>query len=68
MVKKFFKLDEHETTVSKELLAGATTFFAMVYIISLTLHAQRNGHAMGCSFSCHNLCHCDWHIGHGTFR
>ena len=33
MVKKFFKLDEHETTVSKELLAGATTFFAMVYII-----------------------------------
>lgn len=33
MVKNFFKLDEHETTVSKELLAGATTFFAMVYII-----------------------------------
>lgn len=32
-IKKFFKLDENGTTVSRELIAGATTFFAMVYII-----------------------------------
>jgi AGZA family xanthine/uracil permease-like MFS transporter len=30
---KFFKLKESGTTVSKELIAGTTTFFAMVYII-----------------------------------
>ena len=30
---KFFKLTENNTTFGKELLAGATTFFAMVYII-----------------------------------
>lgn len=30
---KFFKLKESGTTISKELVAGATTFFAMVYII-----------------------------------
>ncbi|HHX79747.1 MAG TPA: NCS2 family permease [Acholeplasmataceae bacterium] len=29
----FFKLKENRTTVTKELVAGATTFFAMVYII-----------------------------------
>ncbi|HHU56512.1 MAG TPA: NCS2 family permease [Acholeplasmataceae bacterium] len=29
----FFKLKENGTTVNKELVAGATTFFAMVYII-----------------------------------
>ncbi len=32
-VWKFFKLQENNTTWTKELLAGATTFFAMVYII-----------------------------------
>ncbi|MFW5780184.1 MAG: NCS2 family permease [Bacillota bacterium] len=30
---KFFKLKENNTTISRELIAGATTFFAMVYII-----------------------------------
>jgi AGZA family xanthine/uracil permease-like MFS transporter len=30
---KFFKLKENNTSFSKELVAGATTFFAMVYII-----------------------------------
>lgn len=30
---KFFKLKEHNTTVSKEVLAGFTTFFAMAYIL-----------------------------------
>ena len=30
---KFFKLKENNTTLSKEILAGVTTFFAMVYII-----------------------------------
>jgi len=29
----FFKLKENRTTVTKELVAGLTTFFAMVYII-----------------------------------
>lgn len=32
-MEKFFKLKEHKTTVSTEILAGATTFFAMAYII-----------------------------------
>lgn len=30
---KFFKLSNHQTTVSKESLAGLTTFFAMSYIL-----------------------------------
>ena len=30
---KFFKLKEHGTTVSTEIMAGFTTFFAMSYII-----------------------------------
>lgn len=32
-MEKFFKLKEHGTTVSTEILAGLTTFFAMAYII-----------------------------------
>ena len=32
-MEKFFKLKEHETNVSTEILAGVTTFFAMSYII-----------------------------------
>jgi AGZA family xanthine/uracil permease-like MFS transporter len=32
-IKKFFKLEENGTTFSKEVVAGLTTFFAMVYII-----------------------------------
>ena len=32
-IKKFFKLEGYGTSVSKELVAGLTTFFAMVYII-----------------------------------
>jgi AGZA family xanthine/uracil permease-like MFS transporter len=32
-MENFFKLKQHGTTVSKELIAGLTTFFAMVYII-----------------------------------
>jgi AGZA family xanthine/uracil permease-like MFS transporter len=30
---KFFKLKQHDTTVSTEIIAGLTTFFAMSYII-----------------------------------
>src|SRR5574344_982474 len=30
---KFFKLKEHNTTVSTEIMAGLTTFFAMSYIL-----------------------------------
>ncbi|HEY4538346.1 MAG TPA: NCS2 family permease [Erysipelothrix sp.] len=32
-MKKFFKLDEYNTTVGKEVLAGFTTFFTMAYIL-----------------------------------
>ncbi len=32
-MEKFFKLKEHGTTVSTEVIAGLTTFFAMAYII-----------------------------------
>lgn len=32
-MEKFFKLKERGTTVSREMIAGATTFFAMAYII-----------------------------------
>jgi len=32
-MEKFFKLKEHGTTVSKEVVGGLTTFFAMAYII-----------------------------------
>ena len=32
-MEKFFKLKEHGTTVSTEVVAGITTFFAMAYII-----------------------------------
>ena len=32
-MEKFFKLKENGTSVSTELMAGLTTFFAMSYII-----------------------------------
>ncbi|MBH1940614.1 NCS2 family permease [Mobilitalea sibirica] len=32
-MEKFFKLKAHGTTVPREIVAGATTFFAMAYII-----------------------------------
>lgn len=32
-MEKFFKLKEHNTNVSTEVMAGLTTFFAMAYII-----------------------------------
>ena len=32
-IKKFFKFEENNATLSKEVVAGLTTFFAMVYII-----------------------------------
>ncbi|MBU0997725.1 MAG: NCS2 family permease [Firmicutes bacterium] len=32
-MENFFKLKENKTTISRELTAGLTTFFAMVYII-----------------------------------
>lgn len=34
-MEKFFKLKENGTTVSKEVVAGLTTFFAMSYIIAV---------------------------------
>ncbi len=32
-MEKFFKLKENKTSISKEIIAGITTFFAMSYII-----------------------------------
>ena len=32
-MEKFFKLEENKTTISREVVAGITTFFAMAYII-----------------------------------
>ena len=32
-MEKFFKLKENNTTVSTEMMAGVTTFFAMSYIL-----------------------------------
>ena len=34
-MKKFFKLEEHGTTVRTEILAGITTFLAMAYILAV---------------------------------
>ena len=34
-MNKFFKLKENGTTVSTEIMAGITTFFAMAYIIAV---------------------------------
>lgn len=33
MIEKIFKLKENETTISKEIIAGLTTFMAMSYVI-----------------------------------
>ena len=35
MLRQFFKLDQHGTTVVRELQAGATTFAAMAYILAV---------------------------------
>ncbi len=32
-LNRFFKLNQHDTTVKKEVIAGITTFFTMVYIV-----------------------------------
>ena len=35
MLNKFFKLDENNTDLKTELLAGLTTFLAMAYILGV---------------------------------
>ncbi|HYP16945.1 MAG TPA: NCS2 family permease, partial [Opitutus sp.] len=35
MLNRLFRLDEHRTTVSRELQAGLTTFAAMAYILAV---------------------------------
>ena len=32
MINRLFRLDEHRTTVSREIAAGVTTYLAMAYI------------------------------------
>ena len=34
-MEKFFKLKERNTTVSKEIVGGITTFLAMAYILAV---------------------------------
>ena len=34
-MEKFFKLKEHGTDVRTEIIAGATTFLSMVYILAV---------------------------------
>ena len=51
-MEKFFHLKENGTTVSTEILAGLTTFFAMAYIIILNplilgTSADINGDELG---------------------
>ena len=35
MLKKFFELDKHKSTVKTEILAGITTFMTMAYILAV---------------------------------
>ena len=35
MLEKLFKLKEHDTTVKQEIIAGATTFLTMAYILAV---------------------------------
>src|ERR1700730_12922211 len=35
MLERFFSLKEHQTSVSRELIAGLTTFAAMAYILAV---------------------------------
>lgn len=35
MLKRLFKLDQHQTTIGRELQAGLTTFAAMAYILAV---------------------------------
>ena len=49
-MEKFFKLKEKGTTVSKEIVAGITTFLAMAYILAVNpgmLSAVGNGMKIG---------------------
>ena len=39
-LERFFRLSEHGTTVRTELIAGATTFVTMVYIIWVVVSAH----------------------------
>ena len=48
---RFFKLSENNTTISKEFVAGLTTFFAMVYIIFVNpMHLSTTGMPWGAVF------------------
>ena len=51
MIEKIFKLKEHDTTVSTEILAGFTTFITMGYIIFVNPQIMSNaGLDSGASF------------------
>ena len=41
-MEKFFKLKENGTTVRTEIMAGLTTFFAMVYILMVNANMFAN--------------------------
>lgn len=53
-MEKFFKLKENGTTVSKEIIAGITTFLAMAYILAVNpgmLSTVGNGMTFGAVFT-----------------
>ena len=43
MLNKFFKLDENNTDLKTELLAGLTTFLAMAYILGVNPNMLAEG-------------------------
>lgn len=53
-LNKMFKLEEHNTTVKTEIVAGVTTFFAMCYIVIVNPN-QMTGFSQGMS-SIWNAC------------
>ncbi len=51
-IKKFFKLDERNTTISKELMGGLITFLAMVYVLPVNAGMlQATGMSFGAVFA-----------------
>ena len=70
MLKKFFEFDKHQTTVTREILAGVTTFLTMAYILVVqpkVLATDFAGDDTGMSPSAILLATClsacfDWHL------
>ena len=44
-LNKVFKIDENQTTIKTEIIAGITTFFAMCYIVIVNPNEMTGGTA-----------------------